>query len=110
MALGSNLRSVLSMVAREALLLIGLGGLGGITLSAAAWRLLSERMPGVSPIDVQVLIVCVTVMLVVAVVGIAAAGALSSIVASVLCGVSTTDPVGLGGVQGSLRPWRSRRV
>lgn len=29
MALGSNLRSVLSMVAREALLLIGLGGLRG---------------------------------------------------------------------------------
>ena len=70
MALGSSVRSVLWMVAREALFLIGLGGLGGITLSAAGWRLLSERMPGVSPIDAQVLIVCATVMLVVTVVAV----------------------------------------
>ena len=41
------------------------GSLGGITLSVAGWRLLSERMAGVSPIDAQVLIVCATIMLIV---------------------------------------------
>jgi predicted permease len=66
MALGSSARSVLWMVAREALLLVGVGSLGGITLSVAGWRLLSERMPGVSPIDAQVLIVCATIMLILA--------------------------------------------
>lgn len=66
MALGSSARSVLWMVAREALLLIGAGSIGGITLSLAGWRLLSERMPGVSPIDAQVLLVCATIMLILA--------------------------------------------
>jgi predicted permease len=66
MALGSSARSVLWMVAREALLLIGVGSLAGITLSVAGWRLLSERMPGVSPIDAQVLMVCATIMLILA--------------------------------------------
>ena len=66
MALGSGTRSVLWMVAREALLLIGLGGLVGIALSAAGWRLLASRMSGVSPIDASVLIVCATIMLIVA--------------------------------------------
>src|SRR5260370_12349088 len=64
MALGSSARSVLWMLAREALLLLGVGSLSGITLSVAGWRLLSERMPGVSPIDAQVLIVCATIMLI----------------------------------------------
>ena len=67
MALGSSARSVLWMVAREALLLLGVGSLAGMTLSVGGWRLLSERMPGVSPIDAQVLIVCATIMLVCAV-------------------------------------------
>ena len=66
MALGSSARSVLWMVAREALLLIGVGSLAGITLSVAGWRLLSEKMPGVSPIDAQVLMVCATIMLILA--------------------------------------------
>jgi len=66
MALGSSARSVLWMVAREALLLIGVGSLAGITLSVVGWRLLSERMPGVSPIDAQVLIVCAMIMLILA--------------------------------------------
>jgi predicted permease len=66
MALGSSARSVLWMVARQALLLIGLGSLSGITLSVAGWRLLSERMPGVSPIDARVLMVCATIMLMLA--------------------------------------------
>jgi predicted permease len=66
MALGSSARSVLWMVAREALLLLGVGSLAGITLSVGGWQLLSERMPGVSPIDAQVLIVCATIMLILA--------------------------------------------
>lgn len=66
MALGSSARSVLWMVAREALLLIGVGSVGGLTLSVAGWRLLLERMPGVSPIDVPILIVCATILLILA--------------------------------------------
>ncbi len=66
MALGSSARSVLWMVAREALLLIGVGSLAGIALSVGGWRVLSARMPGVSPIDAQVLIVCATIMLILA--------------------------------------------
>lgn len=67
MALGSSARSVLWMVAREALLLIAVGSLGGITLSVAGWRFLAEKMPGVSPIDAQVVLVCATIMVVLAV-------------------------------------------
>jgi predicted permease len=63
MALGSSARSVMWMVAREALLLIGVGSLAGIALSVAGWRLFSESMPGVSTIDAQVLTVCATIML-----------------------------------------------
>jgi predicted permease len=66
MALGSRATSVLWMVAREALLLIGMGSLAGITLAVGGWRLLSEKMPGVSPIDAQVLMVCGTIMLILA--------------------------------------------
>ena len=69
-ALGSSARSVLWMVAREALLLLGVGSLAGLTLSVGGWRLLSERMPGVSPIDAQVLIVCATMMLILAAVAV----------------------------------------
>ena len=63
MALGSSTRSVLWMVAREALLLIAVGSLAGVALSVAGWRILSQKMPGVSPIDAQVLSVCAAVML-----------------------------------------------
>ncbi len=66
MALGSSARSVLWMVAREALFLIGVGSLGGIILSLAGWRLLSESMPGVSTIDAQIVIVCATIVLILA--------------------------------------------
>ena len=66
MALGSSARSVLWIVAREALLLITVGGLAGVAISVAAWRLLSHQLPGVSPIDAPVLIACATIMLVLA--------------------------------------------
>ena len=64
--LGPSARSVIWMVAREALFLIGVGSVGGIILSLAGWRLLSERMPGVSTIDTQIVIVCATIMLILA--------------------------------------------
>ncbi|HEY6467313.1 MAG TPA: FtsX-like permease family protein, partial [Candidatus Acidoferrales bacterium] len=66
MALGSDASAVLWLVAREALLLIGVGSLAGLTLSVAGWRLLSHEMPGVSTIDAQVLIVCAAIMLILA--------------------------------------------
>jgi predicted permease len=70
MALGSSARAVLWMVAREAILLIGAGSVGGVALSLAGWRLLSERMPGVSPIDAQIVVVCATIMLMLALVAV----------------------------------------
>src|SRR5436190_9206527 len=63
MALGSSTRSVLWMVAREALLLIAVGTVAGVALSVAGWRILSQKVPGVSPIDAPVLSVCAAVML-----------------------------------------------
>jgi predicted permease len=66
MALGSSARSVIWMVAREALVLIGVGGLVGITLSVAGWRLLAAQMSGVATIDALMLTVCATIMLFVA--------------------------------------------
>ena len=66
MALGSSASAVLWLVAREAPLLIGVGSLAGLTLSVVGWRLLSEKMPGVSTIDAQVLIVCAAIMLILA--------------------------------------------
>ena len=66
MALGSSAPAVLWLVAREALLVIGVGSLAGLTLSVAGWRLVSERIPGVSQIDAQVLIVCAVIMLILA--------------------------------------------
>jgi predicted permease len=63
MALGSSTRSVLWLVAREALLLIAVGSLAGISLAVAGWRILSQKVPGVSPIDAPVLSVCAAVML-----------------------------------------------
>jgi predicted permease len=66
MALGSSAPAVLWLVVREALLVIGVGSLAGLTLSVAGWRLLSERIPGVSQIDAQVLIVCAVIMLILA--------------------------------------------
>ena len=63
MALGSSARSVLWIVAREALLLIAVGSLAGVALSLACWRLLSHQLPGVSSIDASVLMVCAAIML-----------------------------------------------
>jgi predicted permease len=66
MALGSSIRSVLWMVAREALILIAVGSLAGVALSVAGWRILAQRVPGIAPVDLPVLTVCAGVMLAVA--------------------------------------------
>jgi predicted permease len=66
MALGSDARSVLWMVAREALLLVAVGSLAGVVISVAAYRVLSHQLPGVSPIDVSVLTACAGIMLILA--------------------------------------------
>jgi predicted permease len=66
MALGSNAGPVLWMVAREALLLVAVGSLAGVTISIAAYRLLSHRMPGISPIGAPLLATCAAIMLVLA--------------------------------------------
>jgi ABC-type antimicrobial peptide transport system permease subunit len=63
MALGSGSGAVLWTVAREALLLIIGGGIVGVAISVASWRLLSAKLLGVSPIDASVLIACATIML-----------------------------------------------
>jgi hypothetical protein len=63
MALGSSGGSVVWAVAREALLLIALGGLAGVAISFAGWRLLSQQVAGISPINAPVLIVCAAIML-----------------------------------------------
>src|SRR5262245_3766643 len=64
MALGSSVWSVLWLVVRQALALIALGSVIGVAISFGAWRLLSQRVSGVSAIDGSVLIVCATIMLV----------------------------------------------
>ncbi|HEY3743493.1 MAG TPA: ABC transporter permease [Bryobacteraceae bacterium] len=66
MALGSNVASVFWMVAREALVLVGAGGVVGIACSIAAYRLLSHQLAGVSPISPALVAGSALVMLLVA--------------------------------------------
>lgn len=66
MALGSSGSSVLWMVAREALMLVLLRSIVGITISIAAYRFLSHQLPGVASIDASVLTGCAAIMLILA--------------------------------------------
>jgi ABC-type antimicrobial peptide transport system permease subunit len=66
MALGSNNGSVLWIVAREALMLVLVGSVVGVTISITAYRLLSHQLPGVAPIDAFMLTGCGAVMLILA--------------------------------------------
>jgi ABC-type antimicrobial peptide transport system permease subunit len=65
-ALGSDTRSVLWIVAREALWLVMTGSASGIVLSFAAHSLLLHRLPGISPIDAPLLLTCAAILLMVA--------------------------------------------
>ena len=62
-ALGSSSISILSIVAGEALLLVGGGCVAGIGIAFGASRLLSRYLAGVSPLTPSVLIACVGTML-----------------------------------------------
>jgi ABC-type antimicrobial peptide transport system permease subunit len=62
-ALGSGSMSIVSLLAREALLLISTGSLAGIGIAFGASRLLSRYLAGVSPLTPSILIACVGTML-----------------------------------------------
>jgi predicted permease len=66
MALGCRPASVLWMVAREALALVGMGSLAGGAMAVIAARLLSSYLVGVSAIDAGTLTACALLMLLVA--------------------------------------------
>jgi ABC-type antimicrobial peptide transport system permease subunit len=66
MALGSTARLVLWRVARQALLLVALGGLAGAGMALAAWHWLSHALPGVSPIDTPILLASAAILLLLA--------------------------------------------
>jgi len=51
MALGSGARSMVWMIAKEALRLVGAGCVAGIVLAAASGRLIAAYLFGVSPVD-----------------------------------------------------------
>jgi ABC-type antimicrobial peptide transport system permease subunit len=51
MALGSNTRSILWLIAREALQLVAAGSLAGVVIAAVAARLLAPYLFGVSALD-----------------------------------------------------------
>jgi predicted permease len=63
MALGSGPGRILWMVAREALVLVGIGSVAGLTLAIGASRVLSRYLVGASGPGPAILIVCVASML-----------------------------------------------
>jgi macrolide transport system ATP-binding/permease protein len=62
MALGARSGLVLWLVAREALLLVGAGSVAGVAMAAAASRILSQYLAGVSPTGPMILIACTGAM------------------------------------------------
>ena len=66
MALGARPALVIWLVAREALLLAGAGSAVGVAMAAAASRILSQYLVGVSPTGPLILISCAGAMLTVA--------------------------------------------
>ena len=70
MALGSSPGRILWMVAREALVLVGIGSVAGLTLAIGASRVLWRYLVGASGPGPAILIVCVATMLVMAAIAI----------------------------------------
>jgi macrolide transport system ATP-binding/permease protein len=66
MALGSDARSVIWLVAREALLLVGAGSLAGTLIAMSASRVLERYLFGISPADPVTLLACAGVMIAIA--------------------------------------------
>ncbi|HEX4567689.1 MAG TPA: ABC transporter permease [Vicinamibacterales bacterium] len=65
-ALGSTAGSIMSLVAREGLLLAVAGSLAGIAIAMPGSRILAHYLPGISSVDLSIVFVCVGAMLVVA--------------------------------------------
>lgn len=63
-ALGSTTNAVLWLIGREALILVGAGGLAGLTMSIAAGKLLASRLYGVPWYDPATLLAATTALLV----------------------------------------------
>jgi predicted permease len=63
MALGAGSRSVLCMIAREALTLVGMGTAAGLLMAMAASQVASHFLPGVSPMEPLIVAACVLGML-----------------------------------------------
>jgi predicted permease len=72
MALGASGGSVVWMVAREALSLVGGGSLVGIALAVVGWRFLTRYMDSISPVDLPTGAVCVLAMCAIAAAAVAA--------------------------------------
>jgi macrolide transport system ATP-binding/permease protein len=65
-ALGSTSRSIVAMVTREGLMLVGIGTLAGIIMAWAGFRLLARYLPGVSALDLPIILACGLTMVVIA--------------------------------------------
>src|SRR5262249_9754165 len=63
MALGANRLDVLRMVLRESLMLVSIGVVIGLSISAAAGQLVAKLLFGLAPTDIPTAILAVTVML-----------------------------------------------
>jgi putative ABC transport system permease protein len=66
MALGSSSQATLWLVAREALMLVGIGSAVGLVVTLAASRILSSYLAGVSSLSPGILAVAALTMLLVA--------------------------------------------
>jgi ABC-type antimicrobial peptide transport system permease subunit len=65
-ALGSTAGSIIVLVAREGLLLAAAGIMGGIAIALPGARVLAHYLPGMSSVDLAIILWCVGLMLVVA--------------------------------------------
>jgi len=68
-ALGSTAGSIVALVAHEGLLLAGMGIMAGIAIALPGSRVLAHYLPGISSVDLSIILCCVGVMLVIAAAG-----------------------------------------
>jgi ABC-type antimicrobial peptide transport system permease subunit len=71
MALGSSAASVVSMIAREGLVLTAAGAIAGLVFATLAGRLLAGYVFGVTPTDPALLVTSATAMLGIAMLAVA---------------------------------------
>jgi len=65
-ALGSTAGSIIALVAHEGLSLAGIGIMAGIAIALPGSRVLAHYLPGISSVDLSIILCCVGVMLVMA--------------------------------------------